>query len=212
MPPRFITLVRHGETLGESSIRYHGANDVALSPHGIEQMRCVARTLRGEAFDLALTSTLQRSTEAARIIAPHLPASALADFDEVNFGDWEGLTAAEIEARDAELFLRWRADFAAFSYPGGDSVLGFRRRVTAAFAARYPELPERLLIVAHKGVIATLLAYLLDEPLEQHTDRAIDLGSIHFIERKEPHWGVLVANRTDHLDQAHPTRPVLDSD
>ena len=35
--PAHIILVRHGETVGESSIRYHGRNDVVLSRKGRSQ-------------------------------------------------------------------------------------------------------------------------------------------------------------------------------
>ena len=36
---RRIVLVRHGETVGNSSLRFHGSSDVALSDEGREQMR-----------------------------------------------------------------------------------------------------------------------------------------------------------------------------
>ena len=191
--------MRHGETVGDSSIRYHGANDVALSQHGREQMRRVAAALRSEQFDLVLTSGMQRSTEGAHIIAPGVPTRAVRGFDEIDFGDWEGLTAGEIEVRSPHLFRRWRSEGAAFQYPGGDSVLGFRKRVATAFAAIQPDLPPRVLIVVHKGVIATILAVLLDQPLDAAFPEPIDLGSIHALERGGDRWQLIVANGTKHL-------------
>jgi broad specificity phosphatase PhoE len=198
--PVSITLVRHGETVGESSIRYHGANDVALSDHGREQMRGVATALRAEHFDLVLTSCMQRSTEAALLIAPGVPVRAVRGFDEIDFGDWEGLTAGEIEARRPDLFRRWRSEGVRFTYPGGDSILHFRERVAAAFRALEPELPARTLVVAHKGVIATLLAVLRDQPLDAAFPEPIDLGSIHVLERGDTGWDLVVANGTAHLE------------
>lgn len=202
---RHLTLVRHGETVGESSIRYHGANDVALSDHGREQMRRVAATLRSERFDLVLTSRLQRSTEAAVIIAPDTPVRAVAGFDEIDFGDWEGLTAGEIEARDPDLFRRWRGEGVRFIYPGGDSILHFRERVAAAFRELEPQLPPRVLVVVHKGVIATLLAVLRDQPLDAPFPEPIDLGSIHVLERGDTSWELVVANGTAHLENIEPS-------
>ncbi len=191
-----ITLVRHGETVGESSVRYHGANDVALSDHGREQMRRVAELLRGRRFDLTLTSRMQRSTEGARIIAPDVPVRAIAGFDEIDFGDWEGLTAGEIEARDPELFQRWRSEGVRFAYPGGDSILGFRRRVAEAFADIAPELPPSTLVVVHKGVISTILSVLLEWPLDALFRDPIDLGSIHIVEKNSGRWVLAIANAT----------------
>lgn len=189
-----ITLVRHGETAGESSIRYHGRNDVPLNDVGIEQMRRVAAALSEQRFDQVYTSTLSRAVVAADIIAPAAPRTALAGFDEIHFGDWEGLTAAEIEARDAALYQRWRANFAAFHYPGGDSVVGFRRRVAECFAELRPQLPEHTLIVVHKGVIAAILAELLGAPLDAALPWAIDLGSIHRAENNGDGWRLVAAN------------------
>ena len=42
---RRIVLVRHGETVGNSSVRFHGSGDVALSDEGRSHMREVAREL-----------------------------------------------------------------------------------------------------------------------------------------------------------------------
>ena len=195
-----ITLVRHGETVGESSIRYHGANDVALSELGRNQMQRVGNALAQERFDLVLTSTLQRSTEAAQLIAPAATKRALRGFDEVDFGAWEGLTAAEIEARDPQRFRAWRADFTAFTYPDGDSVRGFRERVAATMAAELPQLPDRTLIVVHKGVIASIVAFLLGRDLGERMGGPIDLGSIHVLERSAEGWRLICECATALLD------------
>src|SRR5208282_5591650 len=40
-----LILVRHGETEGESSIRYHGRTDVALSELGRTQMNLAGRAI-----------------------------------------------------------------------------------------------------------------------------------------------------------------------
>jgi len=197
--PRTIVLVRHGETVGESSVRYHGANDVALSAHGVEQMRRVATALRHEHFGRVLSSTLQRSTVAAQLIAPQREVESVPGFDEINFGTWEGLTAGEIAARDPQLFRRWREDPARFTFPGGDSVLSFRQRVTASLTAQLPDFPARTLIVVHKGVINAIIGHLLGEPPEQRRPEPIDLGSIHRVTNDGSGWVVAAANLTDHL-------------
>lgn len=197
---RSLVLVRHGETVGESSIRYHGANDVALSAHGIEQMRRVATALRGETFARVLTSTLQRSVVAARLVAPYCEAEALPGFDEIDFGDWEGLTIEEIEARDPVGFARWRRDPARFTFPHGDSVIGFRQRIVATFGAIEATLPDRSLAVVHKGVISAIVGHLRGEPIDQPRSTPIDLGSIHRLEDSGDGWNVVAVNLRDHLD------------
>ena len=64
---RRLVLVRHGETAGQSSIRYYGATDLALSESGCRQMERVRAALAGEEFDAVYTSELQRTITAARI-------------------------------------------------------------------------------------------------------------------------------------------------
>ncbi|HXN11878.1 MAG TPA: phosphoglycerate mutase family protein, partial [Candidatus Acidoferrales bacterium] len=67
-----LILVRHGETEGESSIRYHGRNDVPLSEPGRAQMRLASRAIEtrrgGGTFARVFSSPLVRASEGARIV------------------------------------------------------------------------------------------------------------------------------------------------
>ena len=68
--PMRLVLVRHGETVGHSSIRYYGRTDVALSDLGRRQMRAAREWLAARdgasGFAPVFTSPLVRATEAAR--------------------------------------------------------------------------------------------------------------------------------------------------
>src|SRR5208337_2836168 len=106
-----LVLVRHGETEGQSSIRYHGRTDVALSELGRAQMRAVAATLAARGFTRVFASTLGRAREGARLIAGEgMPIVCFEEFAEVDFGLFEGLTAEEIRARHPAEFERWNRD------------------------------------------------------------------------------------------------------
>ena len=87
-----ILLIRHGETEGESSIRYFGATDVPLSDVGRGQMRAARRRLPDEAIDLVVTSPLTRAWEGARIVCPQGPILLEDGFREIDFGRWGSLT------------------------------------------------------------------------------------------------------------------------
>lgn len=198
---RRLVLVRHGETVGESSIRYHGANDIELSPVGVEQMRRVAVALATEEFHLTITSRLRRTVDAARIITPHVRATAVEGFNEINFGEWEGLTRDEIRARDPLAYERWRAAGHEFVYPSGDSAVEFRARVVATLQELLPQMPERTLIVAHKGVISAVVAELLALSPTERAQLPVDLASVHVLERSADVWSAGVINKTDHLSE-----------
>ena len=199
-----ITLVRHGETTGESSIRYYGATDVPLSALGEEQMRRAGAALAGERFDAVVSSRLQRARRGAVLVSRREPTQ-IAAFDEVNFGRWEGWTREEIETRDADHYRIWQRDLDSFVYPEGECRQAFRRRVSAGFAQLLAEPPgENLLLVVHRGVIAVILSDVLELTPADRRTLEIDLGSIHVVERGAAGWRSDVLNRIDHLNDVAP--------
>jgi broad specificity phosphatase PhoE len=215
--PMRLVLVRHGETVGHSSIRYYGRTDVALSDLGRRQMRAAREWLAARdgasGFAPVFTSPLVRATEAARIIAGRDAATiAIEEFAEVDFGLFEGLTAEEIAARYPEEFRRWNVNRLApdFVYPEGESRAAFVARVarcTARMLALWHGTREggragpNALIVAHRGVIRAVVRQLTGV-FEPH----IDLGSIHILEQ-EPggadlrfaRWRPVALDLTEHL-------------
>jgi broad specificity phosphatase PhoE len=195
-----LTLVRHGETEGQSSVRYHGRNDVPLNAHGRAQMAAARDALGREAFAAVYASTLSRSVESAAIVGRTTDVIRVAGFDEIHFGEWEGLTVEEIRARDPQRYAQWAASRGDFHYPGGESTSGFRRRVTGALhdlLAGAP--PGHLLLVVHKGIIRSTLAELLRLEEHQRRELVVDLASIHVISRANGVWQPEVLDRTDHL-------------
>jgi broad specificity phosphatase PhoE len=160
---RRIVMVRHGETEGQSSIRFHGSADVPLSDEGRAQLRKTARTLGTEFFDLVVASPLQRSWEGAAIVTDGAPVRLESGFREVNFGRWEGMTAQEIEASDPALYQDWQADAANFEYPGGELRADFRARVIRGLESVMTSGATSALLVVHRGVIRTIGEQLVGE-------------------------------------------------
>ena len=203
---RRLTLVRHGETEGESSIRYYGRTDVPLSPLGRAQMERVRAALAARRFAAVYTSTLSRAGEAARIISDAgggtvLMPMPIAGFDEIDFGEWEGLTIEEIRVRSPRLYAEWEAHRGgAFTYPGGESTRGFRERVGQALHEVMAQAPSgEVLFVVHKGVIRCIVAELLGFDKAQRYNLIAELGSIHIIACDNGAWSVEALDRTEHL-------------
>ena len=162
-----IVLVRHGETVGQSSIRYYGATDVALSDRGREQVREAALALPGDAFDLVLTSPLSRAWESARMLAPNGSVRILDEFREIDFGRWEGLTADEIRARDPIRYQDWQQGRPGFEYPDGERRADFQARVDLAVEAMGAGGLRSILVVVHKGVIRAIVRKVVGEELAE---------------------------------------------
>lgn len=167
MPLRRLVMLRHGETSGNSSLRFHGAADVPLSEAGRVELRAAARALRQECFDLVVASPLRRSWEAAKIVAGAAPVRLEDGLREIDFGRWEGLTSEEIAARDPVLHREWRARARGFEYPGGELRAEFQGRVMQAFGRIEASGAEGVLVVGHKGVIRTIAEKLLAAALPE---------------------------------------------
>jgi len=205
MRPKLI-LVRHGETEGESSIRYHGRTDVPLSDLGRLQMRAVRAALLKLGFPQlrwgpVFTSPLVRAREGARLIAGEsAELCVLEEFVEVHFGLFEGLTAEEIRDRYPEHYARWSTDRLApgYTYPDGESRLGFAERVIRGtgkmLSLWQPEshVASTALLVAHRGVIRAVVNHLTgNQP-------SVELGSIQLVEL-DGGWREMMLDYIGHL-------------
>lgn len=161
---RRLVLVRHGETDGESSRRFHGSNDVDLSEEGRRHMREVAKRLHLEvALDLVVASPLRRSWRSAWIAGGGRPVRIETDFREIHFGRWEGLTREEIRTADPVLFEDWEARREGFEYPNGERRADFRARVERGLERLLAADARGALLVLHKGPIRTILDALVKD-------------------------------------------------
>ena len=194
---RELVLVRHGETVGQSSIRLYGATDAALAAEGEAQVRAAGERLVGQRFDRVLTSPLQRAGRSTEVVLaamghPPIAVEVVEGFREVDFGRWEGWTWSEVEVRDTEGLARHELEGLDFCYPGGESRRAFVERVQAAvgpsIAAHFAAGARRQLVVVHKGVIKAIAAHMLDQPIEALRDWDPPLGSVHVLREHEGCW------------------------
>ncbi len=160
-----LYLIRHGQVADGHTDRYHGHNDVDLSPTGVRQCQAVAAYLQDVPLSGIYTSDLTRTRRGAEIIAQGrgLAVESIPAFREINFGIWEGLTFQEIMERYPEELRRRFDDLANYRIPGGESLRDLQDRV----APRLAELLERhrnqaFLIVAHAGINRVILAQALN--------------------------------------------------
>jgi len=165
MALRQILLVRHGETDGASSIRYFGSTDVELSAEGRAHMGRVASELAFRRVDLWLASNLRRSWVSASIVSRGAPVRIEPDLREIHFGQWEGLTREEIQARDPVAFADWQAGAEGFEYPGGEARSAFRARIAGVVERLLASAPPNVGGVLHKGVIRELARQLTGSAL-----------------------------------------------
>ena len=169
LQPTRLYLIRHGQVADGHTHRYHGNNDIGLSPEGERQLTRLARQLQPVALAAVYTSHLERSRDGASRLCEGrgFEPQPQPEFREIHFGIWEGLTFGEIaEQYPGELASRLQ-DLTNFRIPGGESLLDVRdralprlRELVAAHSG------QSLALVAHAGVNRVILCEALSLPLE----------------------------------------------
>jgi broad specificity phosphatase PhoE len=166
MSLRKLILIRHGETDGQSSVRYYGATDIDLSAAGRAQMLSVAGALRHQPIELWVASSLQRSWKGAQLASGGRAQIKIeSGLREINFGAWEGKTAEEIKASDPVRFEDWQSGKDAFEYPNGELREAFRARVAESLVRINATGARSAACVLHKGVIREIVRALTGETL-----------------------------------------------
>ena len=153
-----IYLVRHGRTIAPDA--YNGSTDIALSPEGREQARRSAALLTSVAFDVCYCSPLQRCRDTLELLGVTVDTTIADELREIDFGHWEGLTLAQIAERDQTNLDRWQRQRGRFSFPGGEGIEMFSRRVADWFDQLATHGHQRALVVTHAGVIRRALCHL----------------------------------------------------
>lgn len=199
-----LLLVRHGETELNSSLRYWGRSDVALSDIGLKQAELLCYRLNSEKTDFIYSSDLKRALVTAQIIAGkhNLEVTACPELREIDFGRLEGLTFDEISQLYPEVARMWMERDPGLAYPGGESLAELDRRVQL-FKSRLDEHNEEqtILIVAHSGVLRTLLCQLLCLEPRQRWQIRLDLASLTVIETYPESAILTLLNDISHLTE-----------
>ncbi len=130
--PRGFFLIRHG--MSENHRGFLGSSDPPLVPEGRRQAEALAETLANAGIEMIVSSRLQRAAETARVLGLRLGIEPATDprLNEISYGDWDGLTWAEIEQRDPAAAQAKLDDWQGVTPPGGEPFEKFRDRIEAA--------------------------------------------------------------------------------
>lgn len=166
-----LTLVRHGETIWHAENRYAGRSDIDLTPHGVEQASQLARWAQTAGLTGIWSSDLSRARRTAEGCADATGHELKIDprLRELDFGDGEGLTGAEMEARFPQARKAFQTDPAASPLPSGEDPVEAAARFVQCLHDISEEQPEgHVLVVAHTTAIRLSLCLLLGIPLSEY--------------------------------------------
>lgn len=160
-----LYVIRHGQTDFNAQIRFQGSMDIPLNDLGRGQASRNGEKLHeilgatASEFDF-VCSPLGRARETMEIIRSKLKLPK-SDYhidkrlSEINFGDWEGHTALELEQRFPELYAEREANKWTFTPPGenSESYASLAERIAPAL----DEMQKPTICVCHGGVIRAML-------------------------------------------------------
>ena len=180
--------IRHGETEWNVLGRLQGAQDVPLNDVGVRQAvhagdilsDLLARDGRDKAATPFVASPLGRARMTMELVREtlHLPPRFYATdarLREIGYGEWEGSTLAEAEAREPALYARRLADKWTVAAPGGESYAEVQRRVTDWYGG----LAADTVVVAHGGTARALMVALGFETPHSAADLYIEQGTVY---------------------------------
>ena len=200
-----VLAIRHGETAWNVDTRIQGQLDIPLNDTGRWQAERLAVAVADEGVHAIYSSDLLRAHQTAQAIGhvTQLPVHTDVALRERGFGEFQGHTYKEIEARWPDQSERWRKRDPDFS-PGvhGESLrVFFKRCVTVAtrLAAAHPG--QTIALVAHGGVMDCL--YRAASRLDLQAARSWQLGnaSINRLLFTEGGFTLIGWSDTSHLDQ-----------
>jgi broad specificity phosphatase PhoE len=94
-----VYLARHGETAWSISGQHTGLTDIPLTERGEQNAARLGERLKGLTFDLVLASPLQRALRTSELAGFGGTAEIDGNLVEWNYGRYEGLRSAEIQAQ-----------------------------------------------------------------------------------------------------------------
>lgn len=196
-----LILVRHGETEFNRADVFRGRVDLPLNERGREQAKAAARYLSDLAFDAFYSSPLKRSVETAEAIAaPHgRGVEPLADFIDVDYGEWSGKSVEEVREGWPDLFVLWTDDPEKLTFPGGESLQEVRKRLQRGLEDLAARNEGRVLLVGHKLINRMIICIVLGLPTAGIWRVDQSNGAINVIRHGERGWVLRRLNDVSHL-------------
>jgi alpha-ribazole phosphatase len=192
-----INLLRHGEhALGQAIC---GVQDPALSQKGWGQLTNQIHSLvgRDRQWDVCVSSPRIRCATFAKHVSQELNIELVIKdaLAEVDFGQWEGLTGAQIEASYPGQWQQWVDNPNDAAPHGGEAYSLFQQRILQGWSQLISQYQgKRILLLSHSGVMRVILASVLgldtkglfrfNVPHACHSQVSV----YHLLESGKPDW------------------------
>ena len=199
-------LIRHAETGHNADSRVQGQADIPLSELGQRQARALGEHLRHESLAAVVSSPLSRALLTAEALAARHGLTVATDPDlmEMNVGEMEGLSIAEMRARFPAFLAEWVGERGPeLAMPGGESLRQVQDRawgVVERLRAVYAD--QTIALVSHNFVLLSLLTRALEVPLHEFRRFRLSVCGVSLVRLRPERTLLLSFNDTCHLAAA----------
>lgn len=178
-----IVLVRHGATEWSVSGRHTGRTDVPLTDDGRTQARAVGTALDKRPFVEVLVSPMARAQETCALAGYGAATVVVDDLREWDYGDYEGLTTAEIRT-SVPNWTVWTGEM-----PGGESRADIGARADRVIE-RVTAVDGDVVLFAHGHILRVVTARWCDLAVEQGRRFMLETGTVSVLGWEHEYRGI----------------------
>ncbi|MDB4916229.1 MAG: Phosphoglycerate mutase [Gemmatimonadetes bacterium] len=160
-----LYLLRHGQTAMSRANVFCGRGlDPELTAEGASMAEAFAATYKSHPWTAIYASPLTRAVATATPLATAigLPIERRAELAEIDYGEWDGLSAEVVDRKWHDEYERWTADPAWNPPTQGETAIAIAQRMTNIVEEiSDAHMDGNVLVVSHKASIRVLLCALL---------------------------------------------------
>ncbi len=183
-----VYIIRHGETEWALTGQHTGLSDIPLTEHGEEEARRLIPLLTDIQFEHIYSSPLQRARRTAELALPGAKLEIDPELVEWNYGDFEGITSADI--------VKTHRGWSVFrdGCPNGESPSQISERADRLIT-RLQSLGGDVLLVSHGQFGSVLSARWIGLPVLEADHFPLDTASLSVLSFSVHHPDVPVIKR-----------------
>lgn len=154
MEKRRVILIRHGKTACEG--RCIGKIEIPINTDGKRESMALRNVIPKEGYQI-FSSPLIRARETVNLLFPEKHSEFLSEFSEIDAGEWENLSFADIKKHWSQAYQERGNDPWNYPIPGGQSFADVGLQMERGLKYALKKTDEDLMIITHAGAIKSLL-------------------------------------------------------
>jgi broad specificity phosphatase PhoE len=198
-----IILVRHGQTAWNATEVFRGRIDIELDEAGLKQAELLGEHLGQRELEAVYSSPLKRAVQTAEAIVRHhhgLAVEIAPGLNDMDFGEWQGLSLQEVRSRFSESFEMWVTEPHRGRIPSGESLDDVRQRVLTLVNQIVDKHEGTVVLVSHRVVSKVLICALLGLDNSRFWDIRLDTCGMTTFELADERFVLTEHNNTSFLE------------